>query len=135
MRTRPSSWRKRGSIVLIVLQFCRDSGLAINTRCRLGPLPSLSQLSTLSRTPHLAVGDARLLPSVPSVLLGEHLRLCPSVGVESRLVSLRPGFSLLGAADVPIWATALQHRAQVEAQLFHGRPAEEPVAVVDLVDA
>src|SRR3954468_2654173 len=78
------------------------------------------------------------LPPKPtrSVLFpGEDLRQRFSVWVECGLVALRPGRSLLGAADVPVGTAAPQHRAEVEAQLLHRRPTEEPVAVVNFVDA
>src|SRR5439155_12252407 len=73
-------------------------------------------------------------PPRGSVLFGQHLRLRFSVRIEPRLLAFRPGCSLLRAADLPIGTAALQHGAQVEAQFLHRRPAEEPVAVVDLVD-
>src|SRR5687768_10171632 len=70
-----------------------------------------------------------------SILFGEHLRARLSVRIEPLLFAHRPGFSLLSAADVPIRTAALQHVPQVVTQFFHRRPAEKPVAVVDLVDA
>src|SRR4029453_2516290 len=70
-----------------------------------------------------------------SALFGHELRLRFPVRMETCLVALLPGCALIRAADVPIGTAALQHRAQVEAQFLHRRPAEEPVAVVDLVDA
>src|SRR6266851_8495148 len=69
-----------------------------------------------------------------SVLFSQQLRLRFSVRRETCLLTVRPGGSLLRAADVPIGTAALQHGAQIEAQFLHRRPAEEPVAVVDLVD-
>src|SRR4029453_14222148 len=68
------------------------------------------------------------------VLFGQGLCLCFSVRIETRLLALRPGCSLFAAADVPVGTAALQHGAQIHAQLLHRRPAEEPVAVVDLED-
>src|SRR5437868_11909987 len=70
-------------------------------------------------------------PPSGSVLFGQRLRLSFSVRIETRLLALRPGCSLLRAADVPIGTAALQYGAQVEAQLLHRRPAEEPVPIVD----
>src|SRR6202040_1425633 len=58
-----------------------------------------------------------------------------SVWKETRLLALRPSSSPLRTADIPIGSATLQHGAQVEAQLLHRRPAEEPVTVVNLVDA
>src|SRR5437899_11495265 len=78
--------------------------------------------------------EITLGPPGGSVLFGERLRLRFSVRKETRLLALRPGCSLLRAADVPIGTAALQHGAQVKAQLLHRRPAEEPVPIVDLVD-
>ena len=49
-----------------------------------------------------------------SVLFREHLRPRFSVRKELRLLALRPGGSLLRAADVPIGTAALQHGAQIE---------------------
>jgi hypothetical protein len=54
--------------------------------------------------------------------------------METRPVTFVPARSLRVARDVPVRTAALQHRAQVEAQLLDGRPAEKPLAVVDLVD-
>src|SRR5262249_19190026 len=54
--------------------------------------------------------------------------------LRARLLALRPGCLLLRATDIPIGTAALQHGAQVKAQLLHRRPAEEPVAIVDLAD-
>src|SRR5437899_9007117 len=79
--------------------------------------------------------EITLGPPGGSVLFGERLRLRFSVRKETRLLALCPGLSLLRAADVPIGTAALQRGAQVEAQLLHRRPAEEPIAIVDLVDA
>ena len=55
---------------------------------------------------------------VGSVLFGQYLRLCIAVRIETCPLALRPGGSLLRATDVPIGTAALQHGAQVEAQLF-----------------
>src|ERR1700687_3287699 len=45
-----------------------------------------------------------------------------------------PHTTMRNVAVVTIATATLQHGAQVKAQLLHRRPAEEPVAVVDLVD-
>src|SRR5262245_9068511 len=71
-------------------------------------------------------GMADTLGAVRSVLVGQHLCLRPSVGKKARLLALPPGGALLSAADVPVGTAALQDRAQVEAELLHRRPAEEP---------
>src|SRR3954467_12583228 len=78
---------------------------------------------------------SRLICSSGSLLFGQYLSVRFSVRIEAGLVALRPGSSLLGATDVPIGTAALQHGAQVEAQLLRRRPAEEPVPLVDLVDS
>src|SRR5262249_57601669 len=81
-----------------------------------------------------AVVAVAMCPPVPgSLLFSERLRPRFPVRMETRPVALLPGRSQLCAADVPIGAAALQHRAQIEAQLLDRWPAEEPVAVVDLV--
>src|SRR3954469_20766838 len=97
------------------------------------PLPSCAHASTSAKPvthPRLFIVTSRA-----SVLFSQHLRLRFSVGIELRLVALRPRRSLLRAADVPIGTAALQDGAQVQAQLVRRRTAEEPVPVVDLVDA
>src|SRR5262249_39919025 len=70
-----------------------------------------------------------------SLLFGQELRLCLSLRIERSLVAVRPRGARDVARDVPVGAAALQDGAEVEAQLLDGRTAEEPVAVVDLVDA
>src|SRR4051812_13625294 len=73
-------------------------------------------------------------PPSGSILFGQHLRVRFAVRIETRLLAIRPGCPLRRAADLPIWTAAPQYFAQVEAQLLDRGPAEEPVAVVDLVD-
>src|SRR4051812_1220961 len=70
-----------------------------------------------------------------SFLFGEYLRVGLSVRVEIRLLVICPCCSLVRAADVPVGTAALEHGTQVEAQFFDCWPTEEPIAVVDLVDA
>src|SRR5437868_4660757 len=70
----------------------------------------------------------------PSVLVGEQLRLRLAVGKEACLVPFVPRGPQRRSADIPVRTAPLQHRTKVEAQLLHGRAAEKPVAVVDLVD-
>src|SRR5712672_4771755 len=86
-------------------------------------------------TPRAATSAGPTNPPSRSVQLGQQLRLRLSVRPEACLVALRPGRALLRAANVPIGTAALKNGTQVQAQLLHGGPAEEPVAVVDLVDA
>src|SRR5262245_1360817 len=71
---------------------------------------------------------------IGSVLLREHLSLRLPVREEAGLLATGPRGPLLRAADVPVGTASLEDGAQVEAQLLHRRPAEKPVAVVDLVD-
>src|SRR5262249_28808228 len=77
-------------------------------------------------------GNSSVASSAP---FGEDLRLRLPVRVELCLVAFLPCRPLFRAPDVPVGPAALQHLAQVETQLFHSRPPEEPVAVVDRVDA
>ena len=86
------------------------------------PDPDLQQLPPLSDDEPYRQ-STRKATLARSFLFGQHLRLRFSVRKETRLVALRPRGSLLRAADVPIGTAALQHRAQVEAQLLHRRPA------------
>src|SRR2546421_464570 len=86
-------------------------------------------MDVISRSDCMIFIQITLGPPSGSVLFGQHLRLRFSVRPETRLLALRPGCSLLRAADVPIGTAALQHGAQVEPQLLHRRAAEEPVAL------
>src|SRR3989441_13310074 len=91
-------------------------------------------MDVISRSDCMIFIQITLGPPSGSVLFGQHLRLRFSVRMEVCLLTLRPGCSLLRAADVPIGTAALQHGAQVKAQLLDRRPAAEPVLIVDLVD-
>src|SRR4030095_5504740 len=113
-------------------------------RCRSPPRHRFEKrcLAGRSSTVNRAIGFVDLTRRLQSnrcpptlIRFGEHLRLCFSVRIEIRLLILCPRGALLRAADVPVGAASLQHGAQVEAQFLHCRPAEEPVAVIDLVDA
>src|SRR3954463_7506990 len=70
-----------------------------------------------------------------SVLAASDMRRSVPVGIKAGLVATRPGCPLARTFDIPVGAASLEDRAQIETQLLDGRPAKEPVAVVDLVDA
>src|SRR5262249_33423553 len=59
---------------------------------------------------------------------------CFSVRIEKLFPLFLPRRFYFGGGDVPIRSALLEHRAQVLTQFFHGRPPEEPVAHIDLVN-
>src|ERR1700741_1582305 len=78
------------------------------------------------------------LPSIGSKgrlpLFAEDFDVGFAVGVEAVFFASGPGGFQVGGGDVPVGAALFQDRAQVLAQFFVGGTAEEPVAIIDLVD-
>src|SRR5580704_15316625 len=69
-----------------------------------------------------------------SVLLPQRLSVCFSVGVEEILAAFLPSGFQFRRGDVPVGAAFFRNGAQILAEIFHRGPAEEPVAVVDLIN-
>src|SRR5271156_5788662 len=68
------------------------------------------------------------------ILFAESLDVRLAVGIEALLAALLPRGLKLGRGDVPVRPAFLDNGAQVLTEIFHSRAAEEPVAIVDLVD-
>jgi len=68
------------------------------------------------------------------ILLAKSLNVRFTVRIEEFLAALLPRSFELGRCDVPVRAAFLEDRAEVLSEVFRGRPTEEPVAVVDLVN-
>src|SRR5215471_10565609 len=68
------------------------------------------------------------------VLFTDRLRVGFAVGIEEFLPALLPRLLEFGCRDVPVRAAFPGNRTQILPELFHSGPAEEPVAVVDLVN-
>src|SRR4051794_31353929 len=97
--------------------------------------PTTSRPTTTCSTSSPTWGRRTRSDSGRSVFLREQLRLRLAVGEECVLLAAGPRCPLIRTFDVPVGTATLQCRAQIESELIDGRPAEEPVAVVDLVDA
>src|ERR1700674_4506182 len=76
----------------------------------------------------LAVLRRRLL------LLPKHLPVGLAIGIKAIMFTPFPSGFQFGPSDVPVRTAFPQHSTQVLPKLFDGRPAKEPVAVVDLED-
>jgi hypothetical protein len=70
----------------------------------------------------------------PLILFTESLDVGLAVRIEEFLTALLPRRLEFGRRDVPVRSASPGDGPQVLAEIFHGRPAKEPVAVVDLVD-
>jgi hypothetical protein len=68
------------------------------------------------------------------ILFTESLDVGFAVGIEEFLAALLPRGFEFGGSDVPVRPAFLDDGAQVLAQIFKSGPAEEPVAIVDLID-
>jgi hypothetical protein len=68
------------------------------------------------------------------ILLAESLDVGFAVGIEEFLAALLPRCSEFRRCDVPIRPAFPGDRTQVLAEILQRRPAQEPVAVVDLVN-
>jgi hypothetical protein len=68
------------------------------------------------------------------ILFTESLGVSLAVRIEEFLAALLPSCFELGRCDVPIRSAFLGDGAEVLSEILHGRPAEEPVAIIDLVD-
>jgi hypothetical protein len=68
------------------------------------------------------------------VLLTESLGVRFAVGIEKFLAALLPSRFELGCRDVPVGATFFDNGAEVLAEIFQSGPAEEPVAIIDLIN-
>src|SRR5258708_18742974 len=68
------------------------------------------------------------------ILFADGLKIGFAVGVEKIFAALLPAGSEIGGGDVPVWAAFLGDGAEVLAEFFDGGTAEEPVAVVNLVN-
>src|ERR1700688_610565 len=68
------------------------------------------------------------------ILFTEGLEVGFAVGVEEVFAALLPGGFEFGRSDVPIRAAFFGDGAEVLAEIFGSGAAEEPVAVVDLIN-
>jgi hypothetical protein len=76
----------------------------------------------------VADGDTAL------VLFTESLDVRFAIRIEEFLAAMLPSRFEFGRRNVPVWPAFLGNGAQVLAEIFQSGPAEEPVAVVDLVN-
>src|ERR1700730_11369615 len=68
----------------------------------------------------------------PLLLLPKHLPVGLAIGIKAPVFASLPlGFEF-GCRDVPVRTAFFQYSAQVLPQLFDGRPAKKPVAIIDL---
>ena len=70
----------------------------------------------------------------PLVLFTESLDVRFAIRIEEFLAAMLPSRFEFGRRNVPVWPAFLGNGAQVLAEIFQSGPAEEPVAVVDLVN-
>src|ERR1700676_3280950 len=68
------------------------------------------------------------------ILFTETLNARFAVRIEEFLTALLPRRFEFGRCDVPVRPAFLGNGTQVLAEVFQSRPAEEPVAVVDLIN-
>ena len=68
------------------------------------------------------------------VLFTECLRVRFAVRIKEFLAALLPSGSEFRSGDVPVRPAFPDNRSQVLPELFYGRPPEEPVTVIDLVN-
>jgi hypothetical protein len=68
------------------------------------------------------------------VLFTKSLNVRFSIRIKEFLAALLPRCFEFGRCDVPVWPAFLGNGTQVLAKIFQSRPAEEPVAVVDLIN-
>src|SRR5215831_3040447 len=84
---------------------------------------------------HWAVLSAREDPSSEVlVLFADRLRIALAIWIEKFLATFLPRRFELRRCDIPIRSAVHANRSQVLAQLLHGRPTEEPIPIVDLVN-
>ena len=69
-----------------------------------------------------------------SILFTESLNVRLAVRIEEFLAALLPRRSEFGPGDVPVRPAFFGNSTQVLAKVFHSGPAEEPVAVVNLIN-
>ena len=85
-------------------------------------------------------GTGRSRRSVPLmatpllILFTESLDVRFAVRIEEFLAALLPRRFEFGCCDVPVRPTFFGNGAQILAEIFHGGPTEEPVAVVDHIN-
>src|SRR4029077_14286094 len=68
------------------------------------------------------------------ILFTDRLGVGFAVRIEEVLAALLPRRVEFGRCDVPVWPAFLGNSAQILAEFFQSGPAEEPVAVVDLIN-
>ena len=68
------------------------------------------------------------------VLFTERLRVRFAVGIKEFLAALLPRSFEFRGGDVPVRPAFSRNGSEVLAELFHGRPPEKPIAVIDLVN-
>ena len=68
------------------------------------------------------------------ILFAERLYVCFAVRIEEFFAALLPRPSKFGSCDVPVRPAFLRNGAQVLAEIFQSGPAEEPVAVINLIN-
>jgi hypothetical protein len=68
------------------------------------------------------------------VLLAQRLSIRLAIGVKVLFAAFLPRGPHFRRRDVPIGPALFRDRTQVLTEIFHRRPAEEPIAVVYLVD-
>jgi hypothetical protein len=68
------------------------------------------------------------------ILFTESLDVRFAVRIEEFLAALLPRRFEFGRCDVPVRPAFFGNGAQILAEIFHGGPTEEPIAVVDLIN-
>jgi len=68
------------------------------------------------------------------ILFTKSLDVCFAIRIEEFLATLLPRRFHFRRCNIPVRTALLQNRAKVLAEFFHSGPAEEPVAVIDLIN-
>ena len=71
---------------------------------------------------------------LPLILFAETLDVRLAAWIEELLATLLPRGPHFRRCGIPVRTALLQNRAKVLAEFFHSGPAEEPVAVIDLIN-
>src|SRR6476660_410809 len=74
------------------------------------------------------------MPSLLLILFTESLNVCFAVWIKQLFATLLPCSLHLRRCDIPVRTALFQNGTKVLAKIFHSGPAEEPVAVVDLIN-
>ena len=132
----PASSRPRAlydgesALSLALLITASQARHAPRLRLRLTPTGSFRSAGPFSLQPSSTIPVTDL---AHLVLFTQGLGVRFAVGIEEFFSALLPGRFELGRRDVPVRPAFLGNGSQILAQIFHRGPAEEPVAIVDLV--